>query len=150
MKPSPFAAAFYKGTRPGLAGLYNRAVRAWEKGEYSHCELVFRHGQSGSSSFEDGGVRLKAIDYDPARWDMIPLPDYLEARALDWFDRHRGAGYDLAGNLHLVVGFIPQSRPRKFCSEAVGEALGLPEAWRFGPNALYTALRFAFPITVGR
>ena len=33
--------AAYHGTRPGLPGLYNRAVRIVGRGPYSHAELVF-------------------------------------------------------------------------------------------------------------
>ena len=51
-------AAFYKGTRPGLQGIYSRAVRAIDRGPYSHCELVFSDGLSASASYIDGGVRL--------------------------------------------------------------------------------------------
>lgn len=32
-------AAFYKGTRPNIQGLYNIIVRAVTKGVYSHCEF---------------------------------------------------------------------------------------------------------------
>lgn len=133
-------AAFYKANRPGWAGLYNRAVRAWERGPYSHCELVFSDGVSASASFMDGGVRFKQIDFDPQYWDFIGLPDYLEKDAYLWFQNHEGESYDLMGNLHLIVGFVPEGRRKKFCSEAVASALGIPDAWRLGPNALYSAL----------
>lgn len=61
--------AFYKATRPGLQGIFNVLVRWWTRGPYSHTELVLeeRHGLSlcGSSSFIDGGVRLKWIKLKP-------------------------------------------------------------------------------------
>lgn len=63
--------ALYKSTRPGLPGLYNRLVRWWTDSEYSHCELVFSDGMCGSSSWLDGGVRLKRIELDPDHWDVI-------------------------------------------------------------------------------
>ena len=74
-------AAFYKATRPGLQGLYSRAARAVDRGPYSHCELVFSDGLSGSASYIDGGVRLKRIDFDPEHWDFIELPAHLEPAA---------------------------------------------------------------------
>lgn len=43
-------AAFYKSTRPGWTGLYNRIIRWWERGDYSHCELIFSDGLAASSS----------------------------------------------------------------------------------------------------
>lgn len=141
-----FRAAFYKGTRPGLAGLYNRGVRAKERGPYSHCELVFSGGLSASSSFSDGGVRFKLIEYDPARWDFVALPQHLEAPAREYFVAHEGESYDLMGNVYQLFGFVPPASRKQFCSEACGAALGLPDAWRFGPNALYSTLVWGYPL----
>ncbi len=78
-------AAFYKATRPGLQGIYSRAVRWIDRGPYSHAELVFSDGLSASASWMDGGVRFKRIDYDPERWDFVTLPDSLEPQARAWF-----------------------------------------------------------------
>jgi hypothetical protein len=133
-------AAFYKGTRPGLAGVYNRIVRWWTRSPYSHVELVMSTGRSWSSSFEDVGVRSKLIDFDPAKWDVIDLPDHLEPAAEKWFREHRGQGYDLLGNLQFVVAAIPDIKSRWFCSEAVAAALGIPEPWRYDPGTLKSAL----------
>ena len=103
-------AAFYKGTRPGLQGIYSRAVRWIDRGAYSHCELVFSDGLSGSASYIDGGVRLKRIDYDDARWDFMTLPDSLEPQARAWFAEHDGRSYDLIGNLSFLFPLIPHSK----------------------------------------
>lgn len=137
-----FRAAFYKGTRPGLPGVYNRLVRAWERGDYSHCELIFSDGWSASASLMDGGVRFKWIEYDPARWDIYELPTHLEHYAREWFIAHDGAKYDLRGNIHLVIGFVPHSSENYFCSEAMAESLQILEGSRFGPNALDRILRW--------
>ena len=40
MDSGKFRIAFYKGTRPGIAGLYNRLGRLLDHGPYSHAELV--------------------------------------------------------------------------------------------------------------
>lgn len=133
-------AAFYKGTRPGLAGIYNRLVRWWTKSPYSHVELVVSTGRAWSASFEDGGVRSKLIDFDPAKWDLVDLPTHLEQPALEWFAKHRGAKYDVLGNLQFVLAAIPHSRKRWFCSEAVAAALGIPDSWRYDPGTLASAL----------
>ena len=45
-----FKAAFYKGTHPGVAGIYNRLVRWWTRSPYSHVELIFFDGGSGADS----------------------------------------------------------------------------------------------------
>lgn len=138
-------AAFYKATRPGLQGIYSRAVRWIDRGPYSHCELIFSDGLSGSASYIDGGVRLKRIDYDPAHWDFIALPDHLEPYARDWFERNAGAPYDLAGNVRFVLPWLPDSERGWFCSEAEAAALRLREPWRLGPNGLAALLLSIYP-----
>lgn len=129
--------AFYKGTRPGLQGLYSRLTRWVDRGPYSHCELIFRDGMSGSASFIDGGVRLKLIDYSSDHWDFVDLPDHLEDAARQWFNEHSGAGYDLLGNLRFIFFMARESKKDWFCNEAVAAALGFIEPWRHGPNGFY-------------
>lgn len=133
-------AAFYKGTRPGLAGIYNRLVRWWTRSEFSHVELVLSTGIAWSAAFADGGVRDKPIDVNTANWVVINLPPELEQAAEAWFAAHRGARYDLLGNLQFVLSPIPHSQRRWFCSEAVAAALGIPEPWRYSPASLASTL----------
>ena len=132
--------AFYKGTRPGIAGIYNRLVRWWCQGQYSHCELIFADGVAASASFADGGVRFKAIDFDPANWDFVDVPHANEAAARDWFSLREGASYDLVGNLRFIVSPLPDDPNRYFCSESVMAALGFAHPWRFCPNGAYDIL----------
>lgn len=139
-------AAFYKGTRPGLQGIYSWLVRFVDRGPYSHCEIAFSDGLSGSASFIDHGVRTKRIDYDPERWDLIDLPPELEAAARAWFCEHDGQGYDLLGNLRFVFFMVRESKKDWFCNEAMGAALGHIEPWRLGPNGLAAALRSMYPL----
>ena len=134
-------AAFYRATRPGLQGIYSRAVRFIDRGAYSHCELVFSDGMSGSASYIDGGVRLKRIDYDDTHWDFIDLPPSLEPYARDWFEANKGAPYDLMGNVRFVLPWLADSERGWFCSEALMAALGFDDAWRFGPNGAAAVLR---------
>jgi hypothetical protein len=133
-------AAFYKGTRPGIPGLYNHAVRKWTRSNYSHVELAFSTGHAASASFEDGGVRFKTIDFDPDRWDFVDLPAHLERDAFVWFEAHRGQPYDLLGNVQFVLAPVKHDKRRWFCSEAVAAALGLPDPWRYDPGTLASAL----------
>ena len=133
-------AAFYSGTRPGLQGLYSRAVRWIDRGPYSHCELVFSDGLSASASWMDGGVRFKRIGYNPAHWDFIDLPDAAEPFARDWFRANEGAPYDLMGNVRFVLPWLSDSEKGWFCSEAMAAALKIKEPWRFGPNGLAALL----------
>ena len=129
--------AFYKGTRPGLAGLYNRLVRLVDGSIYSHAEVVFSDGMAASSSQMDGGVRFKAITFDPAKWDLIDAPTWFdEPQARAWFVAHEGAAYDLAGNLRFLLPFWPHSESRWFCTEAIAASAGLPKPEGFGPRKL--------------
>lgn len=134
-------AAFYKGTRPGLAGLYNRLVRFWSRGQYSHIELVFSSGLSASSSYMDGGVRYKKIDFDARKWDYIELPAHMEADAEAWFTRNAGKAYDFWSVLRFWQGWLPQGKDKYQCAEAVMAALGFDDAWRFEPNSAAAVLR---------
>lgn len=126
--------AFYKGTRKGLQGIYSRLTRWVDSGPYSHCELIFSDGLSASSSFIDGGVRFKSIDYKEDNWDFVELPDYLEAQAREWFEEHEGDKYDVLGNIRFVLFFFRHSKTKHFCNEAISDSLGFKESWRLGPN----------------
>jgi len=138
--------AFYKGTKTGLAGIYNRGVRFVTKGKYSHCELIFSDGMSASSSFMDGGVRFKKIEYDPLNWDIVDVGEQGEQNARRWFEDHEGESYDLIGNLHFIFGFVGDNRHKWSCAESVAEAMGIPDSWRINPNSLYPIINKYFKI----
>lgn len=138
--------AFYKGTRPGLPGLFNRAVRWWTRGPYSHCEIVLwrlSDGRAvcGSAANLDGGVRRKIIDLDPAHWDVVDIPWANQSAALTWFAEHEGERYDMAGLFGFVWRRGDGDRGRWYCSEACAAALGFDEPWRFCPNTLAAVIR---------
>lgn len=129
--------AFYKGrTR-----LFNRFVSWWTSGPYSHVEAIFDGFQGfddpvlcGSSSFMDGGIRLKMIELERDHWDILDVPSIDGIQVLNWFNDHLNAKYDVVGLLSTSCP-IRQDRRRFFCNEAVGTAAGLCDAWRFNPNS---------------
>ena len=132
--------ALYKGTRAGLPGLYNYAVRAWTIGPYSHCELIAEEHVDGSTtcwgaSWPDGGVRRKTMHLDPDKWDVIEVAGHL-ASAISWFEAHEGDGYDVRGNFGLILRPLGHSQHKWFCSEAILAALGFVEPWRYCPNSM--------------
>ena len=135
-------AAFYCGTRKGFNGLYSRGVRYIEKGSFSHCELIFSDGVSASASFTDGGVRFKDITYSSGDWVFVDVSWADEKYARAYFEEHEDEGYDILGNLRFLIGVVGHSKNKKFCSEAVAEALGLRNGWLLAPNALYNVLTF--------
>ncbi len=136
--------AFYKGARPGWHGVCNRLIRWWTRSPYSHVELVFSDGMSASSSAEDGGVRLKKIDFDPANWDFVPLSRgwssaWSEQQCRGWFIRHQRQKYDYRGLVRCVVppAFNRDTPKKWFCSESVVAAFGFATPWRFKPCDVY-------------
>lgn len=134
--------ALYTGTRPGAFGAYNRLVRRLTRGPYSHVEIELFPDQWASASLMDGGVRLKQMSPDPARWDVLEIEfsDARVAAARQWFFDRYGAPYDLIGQLHSVWHRLPHRDRAWFCSEAVAAALGMPEPARYHPNSLARAL----------
>lgn len=136
--------AFYKGR----ARLFNRVVSWWERGPYSHCELVVGASEDGalcwSSSFLDGGVRLKTIKLDPDHWDLVsfPVSAEREAFALEWFRAHEGQPYDVRGLLGFVWRPCGDDKDRWYCNEAIGASLQLDAPWRFAPNGFASILQF--------
>ena len=129
---------FYKAIQPGFNGIYSHGIRIVTRSIYSHCELQFSNGKAASSSYKDGGVRFKDIEFDPERWDYIELPDEIfEAKAWQWFKDHEGQGYDLIGDLHFVISVVGDAKKKWFCSEAIAASLGIPNAARFDPGTLY-------------
>lgn len=133
-------AAFYRGRKR----LFNRVCSWWLRGPYSHCELILGTDAQGrgicaSSSFMDGGVRVKHMVLDPAHWDVIEVGGSANA-ARDWLQVHCGQGYDLLGLVGFVARVLGQDKSRWVCSEAVAAMLGIPDAWRFDPCSLRAAL----------
>ncbi len=129
-----------------MAGLFNRGVRVWDRTPYSHGELIFSDGMSGSSSFVDGGVRLKKIIYSSDRWDFFKVEGKDEATARQWFIDHAGQPYDVAGITGCVIGPIPEDKNKSFCTEAIMAALGYSDPWRFRPGiipSLYQQIHFS-------
>lgn len=128
--------AFYKATRPGLAGFMNRLIRWWTNSPYSHVELVFSDGVCGSSSFEDGGVRLKHIEMSPEKWDFVDIGGDEQA-ARNWFLIHYGQPYDVLGLFGFIWRRGTHSRGKWSCSEAVAASLHIIDAEQLSPHLLY-------------
>jgi len=137
--------ALYKAVRPGIQGVFNIIVRWWTNGPYSHCEAVLATGPDGasecaSSSFLDGGVRIKSIKLDSDHWDFLEVQAN-PAQVRAWFAERVGLPYDLVGLLRFVGPRGDGDKARWYCSEAVCAALGWSEPWRFDPNTFAAVLR---------
>lgn len=133
-----------------LACYHGRASKRWHRvcdaltkfftrGKYSHCEIVVHlHGNKYrcySSSYRDGGVRVKAMALDSDKWDLLPLA-VSQSQIERYFRATDGAGYDLIGALGCVAG-LRQHPNRYFCSEWCFNAItGNQEGWRVSPVML--------------
>ena len=136
--------ASYTGTRSGLSGLFNRLVRWWLHGPYSHTELVFSDGMCASCSWLDGGARLKRIKITADRWDVVQLDgDEAAARARVDESLALGPAHRPRYSLLLLAAFVvpPLRRllgPRdQVCSTYVAWALGIPSYMQMDPIELH-------------
>lgn len=125
--------ALYKAS----GDVMDRAVRAWTRSPYSHCELVLEDGRFVSSSPRDGGVRAKYIEPATDTWDFMAVPWVEQGDVEAALKRESGAGYDwvgIVGSQLLPVGV--HSRKRWFCSEFCGAVMGLEKPERYSPGEL--------------
>ena len=84
-----------------------------------------------------GGVRIKRIAFDPARWRLLPVPAHVDVeRAARWFAEHAGDRYDWALISKSLAWLMPEAATRWTCSESVAAACGLRDAWRYDPCTL--------------
>lgn len=127
--------AFYKGH----GRVYDKLVKWWTKGSYSHVEVLFSDGYSASASSRDGGIRFKKIKYNPERWDFVEV-DCPEQEVQLWFTLRAGEKYDYIGLLGFLWRPISGRDKLWFCSEAIAASLGYKDSWRYCPNTLYSTL----------
>ncbi|WP_343560424.1 hypothetical protein [Kiloniella sp. b19] len=135
--------AFYKGT----GKWWNKLIRLWTRGPYSHCEIVTskpnswrKTAQSLSASEWDGGVRKKTIDFTTDNWDLIPVA--IDCDRLSQAKGEIGAKYDWVGILFSQILPLSREHPDKwFCSELAAFVIGLPDPHHFSPNSLYRKLK---------
>jgi hypothetical protein len=140
--------AFYKGTRPGVQALFSIVARFCTNSPYSHAELVFSNGDSASSSFIDGGVRIlsgdKRILFNNAKWDFVTVDPAKFGKTEDevrmWFELHKGFPYDLLGMLSCAAPVFGDADWKYMCSESIAHALGFSEAWRYSPPILHSVM----------
>lgn len=75
-------------------------------------------------------------------WIIIDLSGYDEAYALEAFESANGMGYDWTGIIgSQILPFGIQWPWHYFCSELVGEMLGIKKPHRYAPHELYRRLK---------
>ena len=135
--------ASYKGTQPGWKGLVNRAIRFFTKSIYSHSEICLGDPFNGpveclSSVGTEGGVRIKTMQLNPEKWDVIALPSVSDGAFWHFLADNAGRPYDLVGCVRSVLPFVSREHPdRWFCSEVCATVIGHGEPWRMHPGVLH-------------
>lgn len=132
--------AFYRGV--GAKRWMDRLVSWWDRGAFSHCEIVFKKNLDGSylcgsSSRLDGGIRLKDIHFNPYNWEFVWVPGD-DINVFNYFRFRDGLiDYDYRGLFGQAIRPIPPDHTKRICSHACAEAMGLRQPWRYTPNSLY-------------
>lgn len=134
--------ASYKGTRPGLAGVFNRLIRFFDKSSYSHSELTVGNPFTSevdcySSSISEGGVRVKKMKLNKERWTIQHVSWVTEEDVKEAYERTKGMGYDYVGALSVKVSLLKQIKNRFFCNEWCGKVMGIDQPWRYSPGGLF-------------
>lgn len=137
--------AFYKGE----GRLFDKLIRWWTGGKYSHCELVFSDNTWFSADAWENKVRYTSFDYNVTNWDFVTLTlnskEELGVRA--WCDSKVGKKYDWLGVVLCQVLKVGIENPdRYWCSEVCARALQwvgkLPQvkATSLSPEGLHKVL----------
>lgn len=140
--------ASYKSTRTGWRGVVDRVIRFFTKSGYSHSELCVGHPFCGpvdclSSSSAEGGVRIKRMQLNPEKWDLIALPWVDEATYRAFYADHGGRDYDWLGTVRTILPFVGREHPTKwFCSEVCAAIMGTGDAWRMHPGVLHVVAAY--------
>lgn len=137
--------AFYKGP----ATFYDRVIRLWTWGPYSHCELII--DDVAFSAIAGVGTRyLLYPTFKSADWDYldIPLAKADTTYVWNWCMNEMNCGYDWKG-IFFAQGIPLKSQdPHKwFCSEFCTAALRIGGVekqlvpHRMSPNSLHRHMR---------
>lgn len=136
-----YLACYHGRADKWLHRLLDNATKFFTRGKYSHCELAIHLGNGKyecySSSYRDGGVRVKVMTLDPKKWDLIAVDNISESELRRYFTATKGSDYDLLGALGVVLG-LREHPDKYFCSEWCFNAItGGQDGWRFSPVELF-------------
>lgn len=131
--------AFYKGDKT----IFDRMIRWWTHGDYSHCELLITEKEGfylAGTATPFSGVTLEWKKYNVVNWDIIDCHIGNPLHAQLFFEKSLGAKYDYLGIFGFIFRRGQQKDHRWFCSEAIAAGIGLKNPWRYCPNTLYDIL----------
>jgi len=137
-KQSVYQIAFYHGPSSTVKGwLSDILVSIGTMSPITHVELVI-DGMCYSSSGLDGGVRVKKIDLNDGKWEVIHITVKHPLAMWAFINRTLGAEYDFAGIVRFALPFVKSDPDKWFCSEWVAQAIGDPVvADKVTPKDLY-------------
>ncbi len=96
-----YLACYHGRADKWLHRLLDNTTKFFTRGKYSHCELAIHLGNGKyecySSSYRDGGVRVKVMTLDLKKWDLIAVDNISESELRRYFTATKGSGYDLLG-----------------------------------------------------
>lgn len=138
-------AVFYKAK----GNYFDKMIRMWTRGPYSHVEFMFSDGAWFGSSPREGGCRYSNIALDTSKWDFVKIDVTEEQEKVirAWCNNQNGKGYDWTGIFLSQIFTFNVDDPKKwFCSELCTAGLKLigrfekvvPESVH--PNKLYKML----------
>lgn len=106
--------AFYKAWKGDWT---DWLIALWTWGKYSHVELVLENGKGFTASGREDRVRIKEIDFDDGRWEIIEIDKEVDFVLLESLLGHK---YDKLGILFNEFLHIPVNGPQRYyCSEVV-------------------------------
>jgi len=134
--------AFYKGR----GRWFDRAIRVFTRGPYSHVELVMTKPVDGavftglSASGRAGGVGSKGSNQAPENGVLGEVP-WVNSASWVASKRFIGQPYDFVGILlSQVFPFRRHERGAWFCSELCAYACGFDVPQIYSPNGLHHAV----------
>ena len=137
--------AFHKGGK----SFYERAIKLWTLGPYSHVEIII--DDVSFSSVPGIGTRyLLSPQMAFGDWDYLDVKmDSLErAHVWNWCMSEMGCGYDWKGIFFAQILGLNRDDPEKwFCSEFCTRALQIGGYYKdltpdkMSPNSLYRYLK---------
>lgn len=100
----------------------DKLISWWTKSTYSHVEVILKDGKCFSADARNNIVRIKDIDYEDGKWDILHVNKKINYREID---KNIGCEYDWKG---LFLNEVLKSKienPKKwYCSEVCSHILG--------------------------
>lgn len=90
-------------------------IKARLVSQWSHGGIVIR-GDLYHATAAHGLGMTKAGDWTPDRWDLFPLPDWVDPQAYRLFIQYQGAKYDWKSLLSFV-GIKEEDNAKFYCFE---------------------------------